>query len=270
MWTADRFGTDTPLVGMVHLPALPGAPGFDGDRAAVRERAREDARRLANAGFDGVLVENYGDRPYHPESVPRHVLAELTATVVAVCEAVDCPVGVNVLRNDAAGALSVAAAAGGAFVRVNVHTGARVTDQGLLSGAAHETLRLRDRLEAEVEILADVAVKHSTGVADREIEAVTRETVDRGCADGLVVSGPATGTAADADQLEAVCRARDEVNPTVPVFVGSGLTADNAAELLGRADGGIVGTAVKRGGETANPVDSARARALVEQVDTRR
>ena len=268
MWTTDRFGTDTPLVGMVHLPALPGAPGFDGDRAAVRERAREDATRLADAGFDGVLVENYGDRPYHPESVPRHVLAELTATVAAVRAAVDCPVGVNVLRNDATGALSVAAAAGGAFVRVNVHTGVRATDQGLLSGGAHETLRLRERLDAEVAVLADVAVKHSTGLGDRDIAALAGETIERGRADGLVVSGPATGAAADGEQLAAVCRARDDATRAVPVFVGSGLTVDNAADLLARADGGIVGTAVKRDGKTTNPVDPERARALVERVDT--
>lgn len=251
---------------MVHLPALPGAPAYEGDRGAIHERARADATALVEAGFDAVLVENYGDAPYHPEQVPAHVVAELTAVVDTVREAVDHPVGVNVLRNDATGALSVAAATGAAFVRVNVHTGVRATDQGLLTGQAHETLRLRGRLDADVAVLADLAVKHSAPVGDRELAALARETIDRGRADGLVVSGPATAAPADTSHLETVRRVCDAVDRDVPLFVGSGLTADNAADLLAPADGGIVGTAVKRDGETANPVDPERARTLLERV----
>ena len=267
MDTEDVFGTATPLVGMVHLSALPGAPGYDGDRQSMHERARADARTLTDAGFDAVLVENYGDVPYYPEDVPDHTVAELTAVVRTVREAVSCPVGVNVLRNDATAALSVAGAAGGAFLRVNVHTGVRATDQGLLSGRAHETLRLRERIDADVAVFADVAVKHSGSVADRDLGALAEETIDRGLADGLVVSGPATGTPADESRLEAVCRARDAASRDVPVLVGSGVTPENAADLLELADGAIVGTAVKEGGETANPVDAGRAERLVEQVN---
>lgn len=266
MDTEDVFGTTTPLVGMVHLPALPGSPGYGGDRRAIRERARTDARTLESAGFDAVLVENYGDAPYYPENVPRHVVAELTAAVETVREAVSCPVGVNVLRNDATAALSVAAATGGAFVRVNVHTGVRATDQGLLSGQAHETLRLRERIDADVAVFTDVAVKHSAAVAERDIGALAEETIDRGRADGLVVSGPATGTPADESLLDAVRVARDAAGRDVSVFVGSGVTHDNAADLLNRADGAIVGTAVKEGAKTANTVDPERARQLVERV----
>jgi membrane complex biogenesis BtpA family protein len=250
------------LVGMVHLPALPGTPGFDGDRATLRERAVADAEALVAGGMDAVLVENFGDSPFHPDEVPRHVVASMTALVGAVRRAVDVPVGVNVLRSDGPGAVAVAAATGGRFVRINVHTGARVTDQGIVEGRAHETLRLRDRLDAtNVRVLADVDVKHSAPLADRSLAEVARETVERGGADGLVVSGNATGAAVDRDRLERVAAVTDETG--VPLVVGSGATPETVGPLLDTADAAIVGTALKRGGEVTAPVDRARVERLV-------
>ncbi len=263
---AERFGSQSPVVGMVHLPPLPGAPRFAGDRTELRGRALADALALVEGGVDALLVENYGDAPYYPDEVPQHTVAEMTAFVRELGIGVEVPYGVNVLRNDAAAALSVAGAAGGSFVRVNVHTGARVTDQGLLEGQAAETLRLRDRLDSDVAILADVAVKHSAPASERAIADVAEETITRGLADGLVVSGPATGEAADADELKAVLDRRDEVDQNVPVFVGSGVTAENAPGLLDIADGVIVGTALKEESETAAPVDPERVEAFVQSV----
>lgn len=250
------------LVGMVHLPALPGAPGFDGDRAAIRERAVADAEALAGGGMDAVLVENFGDTPFHPGEVPRHVVASMTALVGAVRRAVDVPVGVNVLRSDGPGAIAVAAATGAAFVRVNVHTGARLTDQGVVEGRAHETLRLRDRLAArDVRVLADVDVKHSAPLAERPLAEVARETVERGGADGLVVSGPATGRPVNRGRLERVATVADETG--VPLVVGSGVTPGTVTELLAVADACIVGTALKSGGETTAPVERTRVERFV-------
>ena len=264
----DRFDADRPVLGMVHLPPLPGAPRFDGDRVAVREAAIRDARRLAAGGVDGVVVENFGDAPFHPDDVPKHVVASMTAHVDAVCREVDVPVGVNVLRNDADAALSVAAATDAAFVRVNVHAGARVTDQGVVTGRAHETLRLRDRLDADVAVAADVAVKHSSplGRTDEEDPAVdAEEALDRGLADAVVVSGPSTGAAVDREALETVagvCERRG-----APLLVGSGVTPGTAADLLSVADGAVVGTALKEGGETTAPVSEDRVRDLLAAAD---
>jgi len=259
------FGTAKPLIGMVHLPPLPGAPRYDGDRERIRAAALADARALAESGFDALLVENYGDVPYYPEDVPKHTVAELAAVVRELDIAVDLPVGVNVLRNDAEAALAVAGAAGGSFVRVNVHTGSAETDQGHVEGRAHGTLRLRERIDADAAILADVAVKHAAP-PERGIGALARDAFERGLADGLLVSGPATGETVEPDHLNAVLDARDRADANVPVLVGSGVTPDNAAELLALADGAVVGTAIKRGGETDNRVDPERARALVETV----
>jgi hypothetical protein len=254
-----------PVIGMVHLPPLPGAPRFDGDRAAIRDRAVADAEALESGGVDAVVVENFGDAPFYPDSVPAHVVASMTDLVGRVVRATDLPVGVNVLRNDATAALSVAAATDADAVRVNVHTGARVTDQGVIEGQAHETLRLRDRLDAEdVTILADVDVKHSAPLAadDFDAEAVA-EGVERGLADGLIVSGVGTGHAVDLAHLREVVARRDRLDTGVPVLVGSGVTSDSVGEILDVADGVIVGTALKEDGVTTNPVDEARVRDLV-------
>lgn len=263
----ELFEAATPLVGMVHLPPLPGAPGYEGSRDAVRAAALADAHALADNGVDGVLVENFGDAPFYPDSVPAHAVAEMTATARELALAVDVPLGVNVLRNDAEAALSVAAAAGGSFVRVNVHTGTQVTDQGVLEGRAHETLRLRERIDADVAVFADVDVKHATPLEGRDRHTVVEETVDRGLADALVVSGPATGEPADDEELLVVLEARDSATRDVPVFVGSGVTPGNAPDLLDLADGAIVGTALKRGGVTTNRVDPDRVRSIVDASD---
>ncbi|MFB6269060.1 MAG: BtpA/SgcQ family protein [Halobacterium sp.] len=262
------LGSDRPVVGMVHLDPLPGAPQFDGDREAVREAALRDARRLEAGGVDAVLVENFGDAPFYADDVPKHVVASMAALVRDVRGAVDLPVGVNVLRNDVAAAVSVAAAAGAEFVRVNVHTSARLTDQGVVTGQAAETMRLRDRLDADVAVLADVDVKHSAALADRPLGEEVAELVERGLADGLVASGPGTGEEASLDHVRDVAAARDDLDEDVPVFVGSGVTRETVAETLSVADGAIVGSALKADGETTGPVDESRVRALVDAKES--
>jgi membrane complex biogenesis BtpA family protein len=249
------------VVGMVHLPALPGAPEFAGSRDDVLERARRDARALTEGGVDAVLVENFGDAPFYPDDVPKHVVADLTRAVTSVVDAVDVPVGVNVLRNDAVAAVSVAAATGASFCRVNVHVGAAVTDQGVIEGQAHETVRLRERLDADVAICADVGVKHAAPLGDRDVTAEAVDAVERGHADAIVVSGGATGARTDESDLTAV---REAVGPDVPLLVGSGATADSIDGLLDVADGAIVGTALKEDGVTMNPVDRERVEAVVD------
>ena len=286
MDTTEVFDTHTPLIGVVHLPPLPGAPRSDRERGRehLHECARLDAERLAEGGVDAVTVENFGDAPFHPDDVPKHVVAEMTALARTVREACDLPVGVNVLRNDGLAAVAVAAAVRAAFCRVNVHVGARVADQGLLEGAAHETMRLRERIDAApgttgvgdpagrdargVHVLADVDVKHSAPLAAGDWEAESlAESAERGLADGVIVSGARTGRATPLAAVERAVQRRDRLGLDVPVLVGSGVTPDSAGDLLSVADGAIVGTALKEGGETAAPVDVGRVRELVAAAD---
>jgi len=186
-----------PLIGMVHLLPLPGSPSWAGSMDAVMDRALADATALTRAGLDGVLVENYGDVPFHAGSVPAETVAAMSAVVARVVDAVSAPVGVNVLRNDARAALGIAAATGARFIRVNVHTGVMWTDQGVIEGRAAETLRARRSLGADVAILADVDVKHATAPPGLAPEDAAADAWHRGLADGLVVSGVATGAPTD-------------------------------------------------------------------------
>ncbi|NCO37221.1 MAG: phosphorybosylanthranilate isomerase [Armatimonadetes bacterium CG_4_10_14_3_um_filter_66_18] len=244
---------------MVHLPPLPGAPDASLTMAELIGFACRDAEVAQAAGADGVLVENYGDIPFFKDGVPAVTIAAMATIVTHVRQAVTIPVGVNVLRNDACAALSIAAATGAGFIRVNVHCGARVTDQGIIEGRAAETLRLRRDLGANVAILADVAVKHSAPLGPEQLAQLARDTAYRGHADALIVTGSGTGAPVDLDALRIVRQAV----PDRPLYLGSGVTDDNVAALLNQADGVIVGTSVKEGGLTGNPLDPARTRRLI-------
>jgi len=254
-----------PVVGMVHLLPLPGSPGWGGSMGAVVDRALADATALIDGGLAGLIVENFGDVPFYPGPVPPETVASMAVAVREVTRTVQAPVGVNVLRNDGAAALSVAAACGARFVRINVHVGTMFTDQGRLDGQAHETLRRRSSLDPAIAILADVFVKHGVAPAGLSLEAAARDAVDRGLADGLVVTGSATGVPTDAAELERVKAAV----PHTPVWVGSGVNAGSARSLLGSADGLIVGSALKEDGITTGPVDPNRVRRLVDTLPTR-
>lgn len=254
------------LIGMVHLPALPGAPLAKLPMSSIVESAVREASTLIEAGFDAVVVENYGDHPFWADSTPPETGAAMAIVVEHVVRRVKCPVGVNVLRNDGAAALAVAAVSGASFIRVNVFSGVMATDQGVLTGRAAEIVRRRASLlprgRDAVRIFADVHVKHAVAVSQPDLAQAARDTAYRALADGLIVSGAATGQATDVADVRCVKQAV----PNRPVWVGSGVTARQAAALADIADGLIVGTCLKRGGRTEAPLDGRRVRELVRSV----
>ncbi len=247
------------LIGMVHLGPLPGSPGFDGDFDAVLEAAITDTAELTGAGFDGIMVENFGDAPFFADDVPKVTVAAMTRAVASIRAATTLPVGVNVLRNDAAAALSIAAATGAGFIRVNVLSGTMSTDQGVITGRAAELARLRAAVAPEVAVAADVFVKHATPPQGLTIAQAALDTFERAGADALIVTGAGTGTGTPPEMIATV----KEAVPAAPVYIGSGVGADTVGRLLELADGAIVGTSIKVGGVTTAAVDPARARALV-------
>ena len=257
------FAKRRPVIGMVHLLPLPGAPRARA-LADIRAAALADARTLARGGVDGILVENYGDAPFTGGSVEPPVVAVMAVIAAEVRAAARLPIGINVLRNDARSALAVAVAAGASFIRVNVHVGAAETDQGHIDGRAYETLRLRRALGAEVAIFADVFVKHARPSDRGDISTAARDTAYRGGADALLVTGPETGSAPATDRLREVKRAV----PDRPVLVASGLTPDNVEGFLG-ADGYIIGSALERGGRAGNRVELGRVRLMVRRLNGR-
>jgi hypothetical protein len=251
------------LIGMVHVPPLPGSPRWEGSMERVVAAAVADARTLAEGGLDALLVENYGDAPFAPGRVEAATVAGLAVVAREIRRALpEVPLGINVLKSDARAALAIACAVGARFIRVNVHAGAVVADQGLVQSDAYHTLRDRRLLDADIAIFADVGGKHAVPLGPVDLEQHARDLTHRGLADGLVVSGSATGHATPIDDLK---RVRSAV-PDVPLLVGSGVTPETAAELLSIADALIVGTSLKRDGDVGKPVDPERVRRLVAAV----
>jgi hypothetical protein len=229
---------------------------------AIHERILHDARALQAGGVHGLMIENFGDIPFYPSRVPAYVVAQMTALAGEIKRAVNLPLGINVLRNDGLSALAIAIAAGAQFIRVNVLCGARVTDQGLLQGIAHDLLRERALLKADhIQIFADVDVKHSAALAERPLIDEVDDTIHRGLADALIVSGAGTGKPTDRAKLRTVKEAAGDV----PVFIGSGVTAATVAGFED-ANGFIVGTAFKEGGNVDNLVEVQRVRELVSKL----
>lgn len=264
----ELFGVKSPIIGMVHLWPLPGAPGYSGyGMETILDQARRDAEALLQGGVDGLIVENMWDLPFYASTDVQ--MEAVTAQAVAarkVAEMADVPVGVNVIHNGWQAELAIAVAAGLDFVRVCILTGARLWDTGDLDhGCAANLLRRRKELGAEhLKLFADVDKKHSLPFPGLDLETHI-EWTEFYRADALIVSGRMTG---DAPPLEKVRQAKETA--TRPILMGSGTTAENIAEFLAYADGAIVGSSLKVNGVAENPVDVERVRRYMAAVrDTR-
>ncbi len=252
------FGAPRALLGVLHLRALPGTPQSRRTVDEIAAEAVDEARRYAAAGFHGLVIENMHDRPYLKRAVGPEITAAMTAAGREVRRAVDLPLGVQVLAGANREALAVAQASGAAFVRVEGFVFAHVADEGLIDSDAGELLRYRRAIGAEeVKIFADVKKKHSSHALTADLDlAETARAAEFFLADGVVVTGAATGRATDPLDVEAVRRA-----VAIPTLVGSGITAANLHRYAA-ADAVIVGSAAKRGGRWSNPLDGARLEAL--------
>lgn len=251
------------IIGMLHLPALPGAPLHQDGLPKIRDALLRDVDALERGGVHGLMIENFGDVPFYPDRVPAHVVAHITALAAEVRRASKLPLGINVLRNDGRSALAIAHAVGANYIRVNVLCGARVTDQGLIQGIAHDLARDRALLDARnIKIFADVDVKHSAPLASRPLKDEVDDLLERALADAIIVSGAGTGKPTDPQKLALVKQFAGDV----PVLVGSGANIESMNDLLVHADGLIVGTWFKKGGIASGPVDPGRVRALMKKL----
>lgn len=252
----ERYGA-RPLFGMVHLLALPGSPAAVELSEAIRS-ALEDARSLAEGGAAGIVIENFGDRPFQ-RVAGRETIASMTRIIYEIRQTVDLPVGVNVLRNDGAGALAVAAATGASFIRVNVLVGGMLTDQGIIEGAAAEVLRERARIAPDVHVFGDHMVKHAAPIAPYDEDQLARDLRHRGLADAVLITGRETGAPPDPAILDHV----RSVLADAPLIIASGADERNVRDYAD-ADAIIAGTSIKRDGALAAPVDPDRVRRLAE------
>jgi hypothetical protein len=254
------FKTPNPIIGVVHLLPLPTSPRWGGSLKAVIDRAEQEVTALASGGVDGIIVENFFDAPFTKNQVDPAVVSAMTLIIQRLMNLVTLPMGINVLRNDAQSALAIATCVRAHFIRVNVLTGVMATDQGLIEGQAHHLLRYRRELGSEVKILADVLVKHARPLGSPNLTTAVQETIQRGLADGIILSGWATGSPPTLEDLELASAA---ANGT-PVFIGSGANWENISTLMQAADGVIVSSSLKRRGRIEQPIDPIRVSQFVE------
>jgi hypothetical protein len=247
---------------VVHLLPLPLSPRWQGSLQAVVDRAEQEAVALASGGVHGILVENFFDAPFTKDSVDPVVVSAMSLVLQRLQTLVTLPLGVNVLRNDGHSALAIAACSGAQFIRVNVLTGVMATDQGLIEGCAYDLLRYRQQLGCDVKIFADVLVKHARPLGSPNLTTAVQDTLHRGLADGVILSGWATGHPPSREDLELAKAAAGKA----PVLIGSGADWENIGSLMSVADGVIVASSLKRHGDIHQPIDPVRVGQFVEAM----
>ena len=261
-WLHEVFDVPKPIVGMCHLPALPGDPGYDaaGGMDKILAHARQEIDALQTGGVDGILISNEFSLPYLTRTEPITAVA-MARTIGELISELQVPFGVNVLW-DGVASIDLAMATGAAFVR-EVFTGVYASDFGMWNTDVGRAARHRAQVGAGgVRLLYNIVPEGATYVAGRELDRMTRSTVFNGAPDGLCVSGLTAGAATDTSTLKIV----KENAGDVPVFVNTGVRPDTVAESLQYADGAIVGTWFKREGKFANDVDAARVAELMGVV----
>jgi uncharacterized protein len=256
----DLFGERKPLIGVLHLLPLPGAPLYEGAIQKVYDQALAELDVFKRHQLDSVIVENFRDMPYFPGRVPAETVAAMAAVSREVVRAAAMPVGINVLRSDGEAAIAVAAASGAHYVRVNVHMGAVVADQGIVQGSSQFSVRLRSALKSRALIFADVGVKHAAPIAGRSLDIETHDLAERGLADAIIVTGDRTGVETSVSDVDIVRR-----STVLPLLVGSGATPENIEQMLPKVNGLIVGSYFKKDGAGHNLVDESRVQRFVRR-----
>jgi uncharacterized protein len=254
----ECFGAPRVLVGMLHVGALPGTPTAFHSIETLIQQTLADARVYRDAGFTALAIENMHDRPYLKGGVGPEITAAMTAVAREVKRETGLVLGIQVLAAANREALAVAHASGADFVRVEGFVFAHVADEGVIESCAGELLRYRRAISAEkVLVFADIKKKHSAHAITADVSVVeTAKAAEFFLADGVIVSGAATGEPASPDEVRDVARAVG-----LPVLVGSGITPANLARFS-TAHGFIVGSSVKQGGVWCNPLDPDAVRAV--------
>jgi membrane complex biogenesis BtpA family protein len=240
---------------MIHVGALPGTPA---GRASMREleaQAVAEARVYRDGGVHGIAIENMHDVPYLKGSVGPEITAAMTILARAVKAESGLPCGIQILAGANHEALAVAHAASLDFVRVEGFAFAHVADEGIIESSAASLLRFRRAIGAErVQVWADVKKKHSSHAITADVDVGdTAAAAEFMRADAVIVTGAATGEEPDDVALTAVRQCS-----RLPLYIGSGLTADNLSRFAPLADGFIVGSYFKQDGRWRESVDPRR------------
>src|SRR4026207_848483 len=254
------FANPKPVIGVIHVGALPGTPRSSQPVSELVREAKEEARVYRECGVDGVIIENMHDVPYLKGEVGPEIVSAMTAIGNEVKGECGLPVGIQILAGANIEAMAVAHAAGLDFIRAEGFAYAHVADEGLIQASAAKLLRYRKTIGAErVQVWTDVKKKHSAHAITADVSlGETAETVEFMGADCVIVTGSATGkppTVEDVNEAKSHCG--------LPVFLGSGITDANIADFYDHADGFIIGTAFKVDGLWSNTVDPVRVSRLM-------
>lgn len=252
------FGPLKPIIGMVHLLPLPGSHNYGGSLDSIYKRALWEAQILQENGIDGLIVENFGDEPFSVGEPTTVVAAVMAGVLRDVRRAVTIPVGLNVQFNAWQAEVAIAYACGADFIRVEVFVDTVVMAQGLVHPCSAAITRYRQSLGAKVQLWTDIQTKYTTNLVAQPLTQSAIDAKNAG-ADALIVTGAATG---QATPLDTVAQVKQVVN--LPVLVGSGTSIQNVRAALNIADGAIVGSALKEGGDAWNRVSAENTLAFMQ------
>ena len=259
------FANPKPIVGVIHVGALPGTPRSSHTVSQLVTQAKEEARVYRECGVDGVIIENMHDVPYLKGEVGPEIVAAMTAIGIEVKAECGLPVGIQILAGANIQAMAVAHAAGLDFIRAEGYAYAHVADEGIIEASAAKLLRYRKLIGAErVQVWADVKKKHSAHAITADVSlGQTAETVEFMGADCVIVTGSVTG---EAPQVTDVKEAKSHCN--LPVMLGSGISEANIDKFYKEADGFIIGSSFKVDGVWSNTVDPFRITQFVNKLNS--
>jgi len=258
------FGLNKPVIGMIHIGALPGTPNYGGEVKSIIEEAKQEAEIYRDSGIDILMIENMHDTPYLKRKVGPEITSLMSVVGYEIKNSFLPPCGIQILAGANKEAIAAAHSAGLDFIRAEGFVYAHVADEGIMESDAGELLRYRKMIGAEkVLIFTDIKKKHSSHSITSDVDIVeTARTAEFFKSDGLVITGIATGKETDVNEVKQV---KENVN--IPVLIGSGLTADNIENYFSYADGFIVGSHFKKDGFWKNEIDDKRVRKFMNKVN---
>lgn len=253
------------IIGMIHVGALPGTPGYAGDMNRIIEQAVREARQYKDSGIDALAIENMHDIPYLNGSVGPEITAAMTIIGHHVKKETGLPCGVQILAAANKEALAAAFSAGLDFIRAEGFVFSHVADEGLINSCAGELLRYRKTIGADnILVFTDIKKKHSAHAITSDVDiAETAHAAEFFKSDGVIITGISTGAAANIEEIRAVKK-----SVSLPVLVGSGITLDNVGDFLREADALIVGSYFKTAGRWDNPLEPGKVKEFMSKVDS--
>lgn len=252
-----------PIIGMIHVDALPGTPKYSGSVKEIIENALNEASIYCKCGIDALMIENMHDVPYLNRNVGSEITSLMSIILYEIKKAYKVPLGIQILAGANKEALSAANSAGADFIRAEGFVFAHIADEGMFNSDAGEILRYRKQINADnVLVFTDIKKKHSSHsiTADTDI-LETAKAAEFFLSDGVIVTGGATGKEPSLEEIKAVKK-----NLKIPVLAGSGITEKNVDQYIEYCDALIIGSYFKKNGLWSNPIDPDRVRSFMKKV----